>query len=158
MSTKLALISFVAATLHVGAAQADDVLRVRLTPFCVTVSGDGRKSRKSDTSTAWPMPAIRLLFAQRCARKATQQRPAGSSVKTIPTPFRVSRHRRGSAVGPTIERNTRPAKGAADRADRPTLPTIDKGLLTLVRPVADPVAHFAEENVDLESWTLDMRE
>jgi uncharacterized protein YbaA (DUF1428 family) len=45
MSTKLALISFVGATLHVGAAQADDVLRVRLTPFRVSVRRrDARKN------------------------------------------------------------------------------------------------------------------
>ena len=56
MSTKLALISFVAATLHVGAAQADDVLRVRLTPFCVTVSGDGMRVKTWDRFTATSNP------------------------------------------------------------------------------------------------------
>lgn len=84
------------------------------------VSPWARKSRKSDSSTAWPMSAVQtgMLLAQRCSRMAMRRRPVDSSAKTIPTPFRVSRHRRGSAVGPTIERSTRPAKGAADPTDR----------------------------------------
>jgi len=56
MSTNLALISFVAAILHVGAAHADDVLRVRLTPFRVTVSGDGMLVKTWDRFTTTSNP------------------------------------------------------------------------------------------------------
>ena len=56
MSTKLALISFVAAILHVGAVQADDVLRVRTTPFRVTVSSDGMLVKMWDRFTTTSNP------------------------------------------------------------------------------------------------------
>ena len=56
MSTNLALIAFAAAILHVGAAQADDVLRVRLAPFRVTVSGDGMLVKMWDRFTTTSNP------------------------------------------------------------------------------------------------------
>jgi hypothetical protein len=56
MSTNLALISLVAAILHVGAAQADDVLRVRLTSFRVTVSSDGMLVKTWDRFTTTSNP------------------------------------------------------------------------------------------------------
>jgi hypothetical protein len=56
MSTNLALISFVAVVVHVGSAQADDVLRVRTTPFRVTVSGDGMLVKTWDRFTTTSNP------------------------------------------------------------------------------------------------------